>query len=286
MIHSPPCRLAIVTSTLLYLAGPSPACAQDTSAWQSEAHAATRLIAGALIKRPDATFVRAGVEIRLDPGWKTYWRYPGDSGVPPTFDFAGSENIKSATVQWPAPEQFSDGAGGHSIGYAGDIILPLKVTPADASQPSTLHVKLDYAVCGTLCVPAQATLRLALTGQSADEAILEKADRLVPKRAALGVDPGNGLVIRSVQLASVAGKERVFVDLTAPVGAPVTLFAEGPTPEWALPLPEPDGPAQGPDRRFAFDLDGLPPGAQGKGATIILTAVSGDAAIEVPAHLD
>jgi DsbC/DsbD-like thiol-disulfide interchange protein len=279
-------RLAIVTPALVCLAGHSPAGAQDASAWQSEAHTAARLIAGALVDSSDATFVRAGVEIRLDPGWKTYWRYPGDTGVPPTFDFAGSENVKSAIVQWPAPEQFSDGAGGHSIGYTGDVILPLKVIPTVASQPSTLHVKLNYAVCGTLCVPAQAILRLALTGKSADERILKKADRLVPKRAALGVDPGNGLMIRSVQLASVSGKERVFVDLVAPAGAPVSLFAEGPTPEWALPLPEPEGPAQGPNRRFAFDLDGLPPGAQAKGATVTLTAVSGETAIEVPAILD
>jgi DsbC/DsbD-like thiol-disulfide interchange protein len=286
MLHSMRHRLAIVTPTLLCLAGHSAARAQDTSAWQSDPHAAARLIAGALIKSSDATFVRAGVEIQLDPGWKTYWRYPGDTGVPPTFDFAGSENVKSTTVEWPAPEQFSDGAGGHSIGYAGDVILPLKVTPADISQPSTLHVKLNYAVCGTLCVPAQAILQLALTGHNADEAMLEKADRLVPKRAALGVDPGNGLMIRSVQLASVGGKVRVFVDLVAPAGAPVSLFVEGPTPEWALPLPEPDGPGQGPDRRFTFGLDGLPPGAHAKGATLTLTAVSGDTAIEVPARLD
>jgi len=276
----------MMTATVVCLAGHPPACAQDASAWQGDAHAGARLIAGTLVKRSDVTFVRAGVEIRLDPGWKTYWRYPGDSGVPPTFDFAGSENVKLTTVQWPAPEQFSDGAGGHSIGYAGDVILPLKVMPADPSQPSTLHVKLNYAVCGTLCVPAQATLQLALTGKSADEALLEKAGRLLPKHAALGVDPGNGLMIRSVQLALVGGKERVFVDLTAPAGAPVTLFAEGPTPEWALPLPEPDGPTRGADRRFAFDLDGLPPGAQAKGAMLTLTAVSGDAAIEVPASLD
>ena len=64
------------------------------------------------------------------------------------------------------------------------------------------------------------------------------------------------------------------------------MTAEGPTPEWALPLPAPEGPITGPTRRFAFALDGLPPGADAKGATLTLTAVSGSNAIEVPAHLD
>ena len=80
--------------------------------------------------------------------------------------------------------------------------------------------------------------------------------------------------------------DRVVVEVAAPAGAPVDLFVEGPTPDWALPLPEPAGPATAATRRFTFDLDGLPPGAEAKGATLTLTAVSGDDAIEVPAHLD
>jgi len=279
------CRLTIVAAALIGAASVGPAAAEDASAWQSDGHAATRLVAGTVVKTPEGSFLRAGVEIRLDPGWKTYWRYPGDTGVPPTFDFSGSQNVKAAAVQWPAPEQFSDGAGGHSIGYVGDIILPLRVTPTDAAHPSTLHLKFNYAVCGTLCVPAKAALQLALTGQSADQGLLDKAVRLVPKRVALGVQT-NGLAIRSVQLASTGGKQSVVVDLTAPPGRPVSLFAEGPTPDWALPLPEPDGAANGADRRFTFIVDGLPPGAKAKGATLTLTAVSGDHAIEVLAHLD
>ena len=276
----------IVATASIGAVSVAPAAAQDASAWQSDGHASTRLIAGATVKNGDASFLRAGIEIRLDPGWKTYWRYPGDTGIPPTIDFAGSQNVKSATVEWPAPEQFSDGAGGHSIGYVGDVILPLKVTPADTAMPSTLHVNLSYAVCGTLCVPAKAALDLTLTGRSSDEGLLDKAMQLVPKRVALGVQTKSGLAIRSVQLASTGGKESVVIDLTAPQGAPVNLFVEGPTPDWALPLPEPDGPANGPERRFTFIVDGLPPGAKAKGAALTLTAVSGGRAIEVPAHLD
>jgi len=275
----------IATLALLCVTGASPSWAQSVSGWDTEAHAAARLLAGTLVQKPEAGFVRAGVEIRLDPGWKTYWRYPGDTGVPPTLDFSGSENVRSVAVEWPAPEEFPDGAGGHSIGYVGDIILPLHVTPVDAARASAVHVKLDYAICGNLCVPAQAKLDLALPGNSAAEAVLEKAEERVPKRVALGADGGDGLSIRSVQRESSAGKERVIVDVAAPAGAPLSLFVEGPTPDWALPLPEETGPA-GPVRRFTFILDGLPPGAQAKGALLTLTAVSGDEAIEVAAHLD
>jgi DsbC/DsbD-like thiol-disulfide interchange protein len=277
-------RFTIVAFLLLRLAGI--AQAQDASAWQRDGHAAARLIAGATVKTPRDSFVRAGVEIRLEPGWKTYWRYPGDSGVPPTFSFDGSENVKSVTVQWPAPERLADGAGGYSIGYAGDVIWPLEVTPADAGQPVRLHLAVNYAVCGTLCVPAKAALVLALTGAGADAAILEKAAQRVPKRVALGPIGGHALAVLSVQRGAGGNRKKVAVEIAAPAGAPVQLFAEGPSPEWALPLPEPAGPDTGARRRFTFDLDGLPPGARAKGATLTLTAVSGDDAIEVPAHLD
>ena len=70
---------------------------------------AARLIAASSPAK-DGT-LHAGIEIRLDQGWKTYWRYPGDSGIPPQFDFSASENVKAVTVLWPAPQRFDDGGG-------------------------------------------------------------------------------------------------------------------------------------------------------------------------------
>src|SRR5579863_1491597 len=134
-------RLTI--AALAWLCGQTMARAQDASAWDKETHAEARLIAGAKIKTADATYLRAGIEIRLDPGWKTYWREPGDSGVPPTFDFSGSENVKAVTVEWPAPERFPDGAGGNSIGYVGRIVLPLRIVQQDPAKHSSVHLKLD-----------------------------------------------------------------------------------------------------------------------------------------------
>jgi DsbC/DsbD-like thiol-disulfide interchange protein len=286
-------RINIAAVILLCCSG-STAWAQDTSPWEGELHAATRLIAGESMKLSDTKWARAGIEIRLDSGWKTYWRYPGDSGVPPTLDFAGSENVKSVTALWPAPVRFGDGAGGNSIGYVGDVVLPLRIIQDDASKPSSLRVKLGYAVCGKLCVPAQAELGLTLSGKvGSEEPVLVAAEARVPRRVPLGAAAGNpagaSLGIASVHREATGAHERVVVVVIAPDGAPVDLFVEGPTSDWALPLPEPVDPAGdgAPGRRrFAFDIDGLPPGAHAEGAMLRLTAVSSSSAIEVEARLD
>jgi hypothetical protein len=106
--------------------------------------------------------------------------------VPPRFDFAGSENVKSLTVRWPAPKRFVDSAGGHSIGYIGDVTFPLRITPLDTTKPSSLHLKLGYAVCGKFCMPADTNLEITLSGKSSgEEPALVAAEARVPRRVAL-----------------------------------------------------------------------------------------------------
>lgn len=271
-------------------AASSPARAQDASDWATQPHTAARLIAGAAAKTPAATIVRAGIEIKLDRDWHTYWRDPGDTGVPPNFDFSGSDNVKSATVLWPAPHRFPDGAGGNSIGYIDHVILPVQVAPKDAAKPSRLHLKLDYAICGNLCVPAEAKLQLTLNGDGAEDATIERAEIRVPRRIPLGpaTGPNGSLAILAVHREPGKPHDRVVVDVAAPAAAEVHLFVEGPTPDWSLPQPEAvsKAAAGGATRQFAFDLDGLPPDAKASGATLTFTAVSKTDAIEVPARLD
>jgi len=283
-----PVRLTLVAATLFCLPGLPAARAQDASDWDAQAHTAARLIAGASVKTSNTVFVRAGLEIKLDPGWKTYWRDPGDSGLPPTLDFSGSDNVKAVTVLWPAPERFPDGAGGNSIGYLDHVILPLRITPQDAGKTSSLQLKLGYDICANMCVPVESDLKLGLNGNGAEETAIEKAEVRVPRREALGPRndaQGKILAILAVHREPGDAHERVVVDVAAPEGAPLALFVEGPTPEWSLPLPEPSG-GNGATRQFTFDLEGLPPNTHAQGATLTFTAVSADDAIEVPAHLD
>jgi DsbC/DsbD-like thiol-disulfide interchange protein len=307
-------RRVFRAALLISLATVSSASAQDASNWDGQTHSAARLIAGAMSKNHDAAFLRAGIEIRLDPGWQTYWRDPGDSGAPPTFDFSASENVKSVNVLWPAPERFPDGAGGNSIGYRNHVILPLHVVPMETAKPTALRLKLEYDVCSNICVPIESNLVLNLSGDGAEDAAIERAEIRVPRPVALGQQARPEAMRERGQTTAQAAAgqsavgaaadqhreplailglhrqpgdahDRVVVDVAAPVGVPVELFVEGPTPDWSLPLPQ-QGAADGAVRHFEFELDGLPPDAKAEGAALTLTAVSGDDAIEVTAHLD
>jgi DsbC/DsbD-like thiol-disulfide interchange protein len=261
--------------------------ADEASPWDGDARSAARLIAGtgAAVR---GTPLRAGIEIRLGQGWHTYWRYPGDAGVPPRFDFAGSQNVKAVEVLWPAPRRLPE-AGLVTIGYDRDLILPLRVTPQDAAKPVRLSVKLDYAICEKLCVPAQTKAQLALAGgPSAQDARLAAAEARVPRQVALGAgqapSAGPALAIRAVRRET--DRPHVLIDVAVPPGATVDLFAEGPDEQWSLPLPVPVEGAGSELQRFMLELDGAPPGVKYEGARISLTAVSESDAIEVPIHLD
>jgi DsbC/DsbD-like thiol-disulfide interchange protein len=137
------------------------------SPWSEASHSAIRLIAGA--RAGDA--LMGAIEFRLAPGFKTYWRDPGDSGVPPTFDWSGSDNLAAVDVLWPTPHRFEDG-GGSSIGYQAPLMLPLKVRPQDRGAPVRLALRIDYAVCEKMCIPAQgaATLSIAPSAKSGPHA--------------------------------------------------------------------------------------------------------------------
>src|SRR5689334_15797005 len=144
----PVAQAGLCALALLAGAGPSLA-APDDAAWVPETYSKARLVSGAVDDGGEAKRI-AGIEIRLDPGWKTYWRTPGDSGVPPQFDWSKSENIDSVTVLWPAPRKFDDGAGGHSLGYHDQFVLPLRIVAKSADKPVTLRADIDYAVCEKL----------------------------------------------------------------------------------------------------------------------------------------
>src|SRR5438874_13471319 len=180
-------RVRLTAAACLLLVGVRAAgAAEDVSRWDGDARSAARLIAGSQTTGGAAALLRAGIEIRLKPGWHTYWRYPGDAGVPPQFDFGHSKNVKSVNVLWPAPQRLPE-AGGISIGYEGDVIFPLRIVPQDPAKPVALSLTLDYAICEKLCVPAQARSELALPwGPTTQDSVLHAAEARVPQRGTLG----------------------------------------------------------------------------------------------------
>lgn len=276
----PPSPLRFAAALAVTFATAGAAHAEDASPWSNDARSSIRLIAGT--NAAGASPLRAGIEMKLVGGWHTYWRYPGDSGVPPRFDFSSSGNLKSAKVLYPAPQLHSDETG-QTIGYEGDVVFPVEATPKDASKPIDLKLKIDYAVCEKLCVPAEGSAALALApGKSGENAAVTAAFARVPQR----VDAATAGVV--VKRASGGAKPLVMVDLPARANVPVTVFVEGPTPDWALPIPKPAQGAPAGRRHFSFVLDGLPPGADpAKGPfDLTFTVEEGQRAYEVTTRLD
>lgn len=265
------CGIVAISSVMAGAANESP--------WSEDVRSSVRLIAGAN-KNGDAQ-LRAGIEIKMQPGWKTYWRYPGDSGVPPHLDFAGSENLKDVKVLYPAPHLFTDETG-QSLGYKEKVIIPLAVSPQQPGKPARLRLKIDYAVCEKLCVPAEGRAELVLgVDESSHNLELAAAESRVPKQVTAAQA---GLTARRVNSGP---KPVVIVDLGAPTNQTVELFVEGPTPQWALPIPKPVQATPAGRAQFSFELDGLPPGVDPKGQLdLTFTVVTSERAIEVKTHLD
>lgn len=257
--------------------------AADASRWDGDQRSAVRLIAGTALDKSGARILRGGIEVKLAQGWKMYWRYPGDAGVPPRFDFAGSENVKAITVLWPAPQRSSE-EGISLIVYKGNVILPLRIVPENQHKAVMLRLKLDYGICEKLCILAEAKTELVVSGvATSHEGALTAAEARVPKQVALG--EGRTLAIRAIRREIGSARPRMVVDVAAPDASSVDLFVEGPTPDWALPLPELISTEAG-LRRFAFDLAGVPPDVKSKWSVLKFTAVAGEEAIEVSTPLD
>jgi DsbC/DsbD-like thiol-disulfide interchange protein len=278
MILMVPSRAALGAAVLCVACAASAVRAEDASPWQRDAHSALRLLAGSR----SGTVLLGGVAIQLQPGWKTYWRTPGDSGVPPRLDFSKSDNVEAVTVLWPAPIKFDDGAGGTALGYKQQVVLPLRIVAKNADKPVTLRANISYAVCEKICIPVEANAELAFASvASTEDGTLSEALNAVPKPANVG-DP-NPLTIRDVKRN---GKTGVLVDVAAPDAREVNLFVEGPTADWALPVPKLVEPSPPGVKRFAFELEGLPPGANPEGAALKLTLVGGDRAYEFNVNLN
>jgi suppressor for copper-sensitivity B len=103
--------------------------------------------------------IPAAVHITLQPGWKTYWRSPGDAGYPLMVESTGSTNVARVALSWPVPHRF-ELFGLQTFGYGEEVAFPLDIVPERAGEPVALNVKLRYLVCETICVPQDAELAL------------------------------------------------------------------------------------------------------------------------------
>lgn len=122
----------------------------------------------------------AGIRIRMQPGWKTYWRTPGDGGIPPLFDLAASGNLAGFTPRLPAPVVFDDD-GLRSIGYVDEVVFPLQLQSVQGNAPIQLDGALHIGVCEEVCVPVEVRLQAELTAPGQSSAMIATALAQEPK---------------------------------------------------------------------------------------------------------
>lgn len=253
---------------------------EDASAWTRASQASVRLVAGG---KGAGGSLRAGVELKLAQGYKTYWRSPGDSGIPPRFDWTGSTNLASIEVRWPVPARFRDG-GGWSVGYSRDVLFPLAVTPRDPEKPVNLMLKLDFAICEKLCIPVQASTALTIGGgASAHSTRIAAAMALVPLRVAMGADAARVAVL-DARTTLQDGRPRLDVTIAVPEGSYLLdMLVEGPD-MWVF------GPStlsdQGQGRWLVSALVEDSPKGQGGPTPLVLTLITGGPASEIALDLD
>jgi DsbC/DsbD-like thiol-disulfide interchange protein len=191
----------------------------DVSPWVRGNLSQVRLISGGF----DGKTYHAGVEIRLKGKAHTYWRNPGDGGVPPVFDFAKSQNVKLAKVLFPAPTR-SGKPGEEIIGYERVVVFPVHITPANPGKQAVVALELNYAACEKICVPELANLQLRLdpSNKDADLASLISAFAAqVPQSLTKAGAPRLSITVAE------AGKSW-DVSVTAKSGKITDLFVEAP----------------------------------------------------------
>jgi DsbC/DsbD-like thiol-disulfide interchange protein len=203
----------------ILLAAPIPVSAGDTTGLSRvELRPGWRLSDGSHV---------AAFQIVLEPGWKTYWRAPGDVGIPPQFDWSGSKNIASLDPSWPTPHVFFE-QGMRSVGYKTEVVIPLRMTATDPANAIHLAGKMQIGICKDICIPASFSFRADLPRA------LTRPDPLIAaaltnrpfsareagvRRISCEVEPGQdgGLVLHSrIDMPALGGTEHVVVEAGNP----------------------------------------------------------------------
>jgi len=263
----------ILLAAMAFLAGTAHAVTGD---WVENDHGRVRLISAVETAAPGMD-IPLGLQFQMRPGWKIYWRSPGDAGFPPIPDWSGSRNVAEVRMDWPAPERFQV-LGLETIGYKDEVVLPLTVVPAGQGQETRLSGMVRYLTCNDICVPYDVSLDLTVpagAGQPGPEAhLINRFAARVP-----GPATAAGVEIVDATLQTQGGGVVVQVAALAPDGfsAP-DLFVEGPegsyfdAPQVTL---QPDGRTV----RFAVSGGGLDAAAFAA-EPLTLTLVDGARAVE------
>jgi len=275
--HSTPAASVFITAAILGIGAASAAVAAMTSAsaWVTSNGSKVRLVSGT-VELDGTPALIAGVQLRMNSGWKTYWKNPGDSGVPPSFDWTGSKNLKQADPLYPAPHSFAE-ANGTAIGYDDQVVFPVKLTPERDGEPIELKLAFAFGLCKDLCIPNDVSLGLMLGGGvgKGDALLLAGFLARVPKPARDGALPS----VSKVEAKLDADQPGLVIDAIFPPGATGTdLFIDG--GDVFVPVPMPLGPIADGKQRFAVSFVSPAEAAALKGKSLAVILVSDQGSTE------
>jgi len=216
-------RIVLALFFLAPAAGPAAALSSD---WLDHEQARVRLLA-APGDDGAADELRLGLQFSLEPGWKIYWRTPGEAGIPPELDWSGSDNLAAAEMRWPVPHRFTL-FGLDTFGYSGDVVLPIRARVAEAGSPASLEARLTYLICSDICIPHDGVLALDVPAggvpPSAEGFLISRAEGLVPgdgEAAGLGLEGAHFVGDPAAPVLEVVARSEI------PFQAP-DLLVEGP----------------------------------------------------------
>ena len=195
------------------------------SQWQDNPHVSIRLIT-AVDATGNLQKIPFGLEFKLKPEWKIYWRSPGDAGLPPDVDWSKSSNIKDVKFSWPLPYRFS-ALGLETLGYKDHIIFPLLITPKNINQAVNLKGDLSYLACANICIPYNIEIGLRLNQgnatNSSEAYLINKFQANVPSRTT--ANTLNIVDIRQI-ITSKDFKLQILINADRPIKNP-DAFIEG-----------------------------------------------------------
>jgi DsbC/DsbD-like thiol-disulfide interchange protein len=189
---------------------------------------ATEVIQGEILQGwilPDGNRI-AAIRMTLKPGWKTYWRAPGDMGIPPHFDWSASKNLSAVAVEWPAPTVFRE-KNLTTIGYKDQVILPLVISVPEKGAPVMLETTIDMGVCSDICVPAELRLKglidtsatratPAIAASLAQRPFSAKEGGVAKATCKLAFKEGNLELETTITLPHAGGQELVVIEAGQP----------------------------------------------------------------------
>lgn len=260
--------MRMFAAIFLMCVGALPAAA-GSSDWYSTQGAKLRLIA-----QPSLTGdgIEAGLEIQLDKGWKTYWRSPGASGLPPQLDLSLSKNIASSKIDFPVPTTFGEGEN-MTAGYVNSVTFPIAVEPIYPNRPVKLHISGLVGICAQVCVPLQFSLSLDEVGSG--QSNRDVALALLQARANMAGGERPDLRLVSARVHSGV----LFIEARVPYGTrQSTVLVEGP-PSWYL-TPAMAESIEGTKAQFRVNLHDIPKNAQPHQTQLIVTLVGDGVGVE------